>query len=152
MDIRSPDIMKTSMERRSISRRDIMKRTRKVFPFSFLKSTFFLHKKKNLFSYLQQDTKQKKGMMSTMVIMRNMARRVDLSITRNGDTKNPNINHFPDKTKFLSTLCVCICGCATAAKLQQKPLIHFLTFVQIKYSHTYNQLFLRNIHMFRLYA
>lgn len=46
MDIRSPDIMKTSMERRSISRRDIMKRTRKVFPFSFRKSTFFLHKKK----------------------------------------------------------------------------------------------------------
>lgn len=132
-DTRNMDIMKTSTERRSISRRDIMKRTIKVneFPFSLdgLKAKHFSYiwHKKRIFSHTKQDTKRKRDTMSIMVIMRNMARRVDLSITRNGDTKNPNINHFLDKTKFLPILL----AATTVAKLQQKPLIHFLTFVQI---------------------
>lgn len=105
MDIKSPGITKTSTERRSISRRDIMKRTRKVneFPFFLCNN----HLTKTFFFNDTQDTRKRKDTMSTMVIMRNMERRVDLSITRNGDTKNPNINHFPDKTKFLSIFCVC---------------------------------------------
>lgn len=74
-------------------------------------------------------------MTNIMVIMRNMARRVDLSITRNGDTKNPNINHFPltklSSCPFYLPLVVAASYYNYSAKLQQKPLIHFLTFVQI---------------------
>lgn len=89
-----------------------------------------------------QDTKQRKAMTNTMVIMRNMARRVDLSITRNGDTKNPNINHFLDKTKFSSILLLHFVLCTymythTHTKLQQKPLIHFLTFITTSRENTY---------------
>lgn len=97
-------------------------------------------------------------MTNIMVIMRNMARRVDLSITRNGDTKNPNINHFP-LTKLSSCpfyLPLVVAATTTVQNYSKNHLFIFLLLYKSMYNDKYTLRLEKHFHMCvclcRLYA